>query len=352
MNVCLPQRIAILAVILAAPTVALGDVPADPLAGPAAWKPSEWSELRTQVFAWLQSTDAGAESQRRVAERWPESEPAELPERLAHLVETLAIADSRVAGMLDELSEQAAPRTAPSAEWLAGGTTPPFVADNCRLYLGRWAVQQQLYDEAFEHLDGLTTEDVADPAGLLFYQAVARHRLLQKGPALESLGRLLQGSKHLPRRYLAVAELMRADLEGLEDDSLDHIARRMDDIRRRLHLGRADKQVRQIEDGVIESLDKLIEKAENQQQQRQQQQACAPSGSRPAQPAQDSRLLPGRGPGEVTKTNIGQESGWGDLPPKQREAALQQIGREFPAHYRDAIEQYFRRLAGSENERK
>jgi hypothetical protein len=30
---------------------------------------------------------------------------------------------------------------------------------------------------------------------------------------------------------------------------------------------------------------------------------------------------------------------------------LQQIGREFPSHYRDVIEQYFRRLA-SEGEEK
>jgi hypothetical protein len=210
-------------------------------------------------------------------------------------------------------------------------------------------VQQQLYDEAFEHLDGLTTDGVADPAGLLFYEAVVRQRLLQKESAVESLGRLLQGSEHVPRRYLAVAELMRPDLENLENDSLDHIARRMDDIRRRLQFGRADKKVREIQEGLIESLDKLIEKAKRRQQQ--QQQAGTPSGSQPAQPAPDSRILPGRGPGEVTKKDIGEGSGWGDMPPKQREAALQQIGREFPAHYRDAIEQYFRRLAGSENAR-
>ena len=39
------------------------------------------------------------------------------------------------------------------------------------------------------------------------------------------------------------------------------------------------------------------------------------------------------------------QSGWGDLPPHEREQALQQIGRDFPAHYRDLIEQYFRELA-------
>ena len=58
----------------------------------------------------------------------------------------------------------------------------------------------------------------------------------------------------------------------------------------------------------------------------------------------------GKGPGEVTKKNIGSESGWGNLPPKEREQAMQQIGRDFPSHYRDVIEQYFRRLAAEGSE--
>ena len=56
----------------------------------------------------------------------------------------------------------------------------------------------------------------------------------------------------------------------MQDDTLDHIARRMDDIRRRLDLGRAGPKVRKVEDGVIESLDKMIKKLEEQQQQQQQ----------------------------------------------------------------------------------
>ena len=62
-----------------------------------------------------------------------------------------------------------------------------------------------------------------------------------------------------------------------------------------------------------------------------------------------SRAASAAGPGEVTKKNIGSESGWGDLPPKQREEAMQQIGRDFPSHYRDAIEEYFRKLAAEES---
>jgi hypothetical protein len=64
----------------------------------------------------------------------------------------------------------------------------------------------------------------------------------------------------------------------------------------------------------------------------------------------DSQIMGGKGPGEVEKKNIGSGSGWGDLPPKEREAALQDVGRDLPSHYREVIEQYFRRLAeeGSE----
>ena len=57
----------------------------------------------------------------------------------------------------------------------------------------------------------------------------------------------------------------------------------------------------------------------------------------------------GKAPGDVAKKDIGHKSGWGDMPPKEREEALQHMGRDFPPHYRDAIEEYFRKLATEEN---
>ena len=109
---------------------------------------------------------------------------------------------------------------------------------------------------------------------------------------------------------------MQDDLKDLQEDTLDHIARRMDDIHRRLDLGRAGSKVRKEEDGVIKSLDKLIKKLEDQQQQ---QQAGGAGSLQPSQPAQQSRIMGGKGPGNVTKKDIGSESGWGNLPPKERE---------------------------------
>ena len=56
---------------------------------------------------------------------------------------------------------------------------------------------------------------------------------------------------------------MQNDLNELEDDSLDHISRRMNDVMPRLDFGHAGKKVRGVEDGIVASLDKLIKEMED-----------------------------------------------------------------------------------------
>ncbi|MFM8291045.1 MAG: hypothetical protein ACKOC4_05015, partial [Planctomycetia bacterium] len=193
-----------------------------------------------------------------------------------------------------------------------------------------------------------------DPAALLFHRAACQHWLLDADGAIESLDRLLEREAEIPARYARLAGLLRADAAALERESLDHIARRMRDVGRRLELGRAGSGTRKVQDGVIESLDKLIKKLEERQQQPQGGGGGAGSGSGQGGdgvPMDDSRMAGGKGPGEVQKRDIGSADGWGNLPPHQRDEALQQIGREFPPHYREAIEQYFKRLAAGGEER-
>jgi hypothetical protein len=120
----------------------------------------------------------------------------------------------------------------------------------------------------------------------------------------------------------------------------------MADIRRRLALARAGKRVRDQEDAVIAKLEKMIDELEKQRQMRRQQQARqSGSGRQPNQPMQDSMPAQLHGPGEVDPKQIGKKDGWGNLPPKQRQEVLQQIGRDLPAHFRETIEEYFKRLA-------
>ena len=313
------------------------------------WKTPAFQTVKEKAVDWLKNKNANADVLQKVENIWdatPEQNTEEA--MLTRLAATFALADPNAEKLAVLCLQPRVSLVLSDQAWLTDTQTRPFVSHNMRLVYARWLVQESLFDEAHQQLSGLEPSDVVAPATLLFYQSVVYHKLLEKESGLTTIEQLLNGAETSPKRYIAVARLMQDDLSGLEDDSLDHISRRMNDIRRRLDLGRSGPKVKEVENGVIESLDKLIKKIEDQQQQ---QQSNSSGGSlRPTSPAQDSALMGGKGPGDVTKKNIGSESGWGDLPPKEREEALQQIGREFPSHYRDVIEQYFKRLASEEKE--
>jgi hypothetical protein len=314
------------------------------------WKTPSMESVKSKAVDWLKENSAHSTVLAKAEQIWAPA-PAQTKEEdiLSRLAATFALADANSQKLAALCSQPRAGLVLPGQAWLVDPQTPAFVAHNMRLFYARWLVQELLFEEARDQLSGLEPSDVAAPATLLFYQSVVYHRLLEKESGLKTLDALLGEAEASPRRYVAVAKLMRDDLDGLDEESLDHIARRMDDIRRRLDLGRSGPKVRKVEDGVIESLDKIIKKIEDQQQQ-QQQSAGGGNTLRPTSPAKDSVPMEGKGPGDVTKRDVGSESDWGDLPPKEREEALQQIGRDFPSHYRDVIEQYFKRLASEGGE--
>ncbi len=326
----------------------LPDVPPDPLAKAPTWKPATAIDVKNQALAWLEKTKAGEAVRAKAAALWANlPEPACGDDLLNRLAATVALADAEAAKLIDLCAKPRSQMKLPSQTWLQDPKLPPFVAANLRLLYGRWLVQQSLYDEAAEQLCGLNPGDVVAPAELLFYQGVVYYRLLNQEQGLKAIDDLLDGAEASPRRYVAVARLMQDDLGKLRPDTLDHIARRMDNIGQQLDLGRGGPKVRKVEDGVIKSLDKLIKQLEEEQQQ--QQQASQGNQMRPGRPADTSRPMGGRGTGEVDRKKFDNQDAWGDLPPKQREEAVQQIGRDFPSHYRDVIEQYFRRLAAEED---
>jgi hypothetical protein len=325
------------------------DSPDNPLGKTPTLKAPAWEDVRRQALDWLDAQKPSHAARAGVEQLWPETADDDATvELLDRLAKTFALGDPRAAELVALCSRPRQPLAMPAQDWLTDQKTDSWVRHHMRLYYGRWLSQERLYDESLAVLQDLKPEDVVDPAALLFYQSVAHHRLVNKEEGLKAITRLAEDVAGSPRRYVALAALMKTDLEGLADDSLDHVSRRMDDIYRRLDLGRAGQKVRQIEDGVVQSLDKLIEEMEKQQQQ---QSGAGSGGAQSTRPAPDSMPLGGRGAGEADKKDPNSApNNWGTLPPKRREEALQQIGKDFPPHYREIIEQYFRRMATDDNQ--
>ncbi len=314
--------------------------------GTPEWKAPAPEKVKATALTWLDAQQADEATRTKAEALWAQldEQPAEV-DLLGCLAQTFALVDENARRLVALCSGPKTSVILPPQPWLSDEATDPLMAHNLRLWYGRWLVHEALFDEALEALAGLEPQQVAAPATLLFYRSVAHYCLLDKKEGLRLVDQLLQRSELSPRRYVAVARLMEEDLQSLDEESLDHIARRMGDVERRLGLGRAGKRVRGIEDGIIESLDKLIKRLEQQQGSGSGSGGGYQDNIRSSSPAPDSFPIGGKGPGDVERRPIGTESDWGNLPPKERDEALQRIGRDFPSHYRDVIEQYFRRLA-------
>ncbi len=348
--------------IIGLPLPAIAGAPALPARDAEFDREPSWSiptqaEIEARAGAWLDglATSAAPDVVSRARAAWNRPAAARV-DPLDRIMETVAAVDRQAADLGQSLAgrgQMAGPPT-----WLKDGPLSTFAGEAVALWAGRELVRADRFDEALPFLAGLDPATAVDPAALLFCRAACQHWLLDTAAAVETIDLLLERQGQIPLRYERVARLLRADALALEAGSLDHIARRMRDSRRRLDLGGAGPATRKVQDGVVESLDKLIESLEKEQQSAGAGAGGGGAGGGGRQggqatPLDDSRLADGKGRGDVQKREIQAGDAWGSLPPHRREASLQQIGREFPPHYREAIEQYFKRLAsgGEEGER-
>lgn len=312
------------------------------------WETPDPAKLRATLQKLLQQS---AKNAKRGEALVLEAEPmlAELSsgeDPLETVVNLLSITSPRIAQFVSMARQS--PLEVLSTEWLSSEDVPEFTRSNLHHYAARSLIRDGYFDEGLALLDRVKFEESADPAGYLFFRAIAEHQLVRLEPLRVTLHRLLSHGQPLPARYETVARLMQSDVASVEPDSLGHIARRMADAQRRLDLQQADEPSQLVQREILEALDRRINKVEEQLRNQQKQQGQAPPGDFDASPMEESRITDLKGDGKVDPRDIGNQAGWGDLPPKERERVLQEIGRDFPAHYRDLIEEYLRRLATDE----
>ena len=316
-------------------------------AADAVFAPPTAADARTQVLQWVAErgvTDKAVLE--RIAQEWTLGEmPLTTEDIFQRVIRTLTSADADAKKIVDACQEATPIATWPREIIPQTDAMTNFAKQHLRLHVGRFLAQRQLYEEALEVLVAVDPKQVVDPASYFFQRAICEHQLLKKGDAMRSLGNLLDNTQNVPERYKAVALLMRHDLEQLKDASLGEVAKKMFDVERRLTLGRGGEKTQKVEEEIVEALDEIIKKVEQQQQNAGGGGGQGGNQNQSGGAANDSSIKGATAPGEVDKKDIGNKAGWGTLPPKKATEAKNVINRNFPSHYREAIEQYFKKLA-------
>lgn len=311
------------------------------------FSPPAIADVRTKTLQWVAErgvTDKAVLEQ--IGREWAidgDSLPAE--ETFQHVIRTLTLADADAKKIVESCREAVPVATWPREIVPMTDAMPEFARQHLRLFVGRFLAQRQLYEESLEVLVAVDPKQVVDPASYFFQRAICEHQLLRKADAMKSLGNLLDNTQNVPERYKAVALLMRHDIEQLKDASLGEVAKKMSDVERRLNLGRGGEKTQKVEEEIVEALDEIIKKVEQQQQSGGGGGGQGGNQNQSGGAAGDSSVKGATAPGEVDKKDIGTKAGWGSLAPKKAAEAKNVINRNFPSHYREAIEQYFKKLA-------
>ena len=305
--------------------------------------------LKTQLDQWLApQLKTRPELKQAVEELWaPANASLTASQRADLLLKTFYLADPEVRELVEACTSGDPGLTSRDFSALSSRHDEPLLTNNVRAFYARFLATATLYEEALDVSRQIEVSQLADPATTLFYKAVCEHALLLKEDGLATLTKLLDETSNVPARYRALGELMKGDFEKLEEKSLTEVAKQMNDVRRRLTLGRAGEKVQRVEDQIIVTLDEIIKKREDEQNSSSSSSGRASGQMQPgpSSGAEDSYQGGIKGKGLTDKKDIGHKDNWGDLPEKKQAAAKGMLENQFPGHYRLAVEQYLKRIA-------
>jgi len=306
-------------------------------------------QLRTELLQWLAVTGAERSTLENVMVRWADEQQLETlsgEELLDMLVESFAAVDPATTRLLDE-SYSTGPMDAVVFD---GIREAPVFRNQVQQFRARWLVQHRFYDEALPALTELTPETVVDPAGLLFYRAICQSQLSKRREALDSLSLLLNNTSDVPQRFGVVAQMLQKELASQKDDGMNKVTQLMQDVERRLDLGRSGQQTHDQEQAVIAARDQLLQDMEDQKK-KQNSGGGGGDGSQQQQSTQgagQSAIRKGSSTGEADSKELSKNGEWGSVDQKTEAKARELILKTFPSNFLDQIGRYTRKMAEQE----
>jgi hypothetical protein len=313
------------------------------------------------ALAWLKQAGKADPATLRQFELLWKQEDRSVLDRVA---DTLALGDAAAARLLTEANDPNAPAPMAIPDAFQNAKAPAFYRANLALAYARALSNRRVHEEALAILKIVRPEQVVDPAAYLFHRAVCEHALLMKPEATRSITRLLDDAAEAPERYKTVAALMMLDIQTWKEKDLGAVARKMDNIERRLELARGGPQTQKLQKEVVARLDELIKELENKAKGSSQPNggSCPnggqqpgngqPGAGQPNQPMPDSRIGGQSGSGKVDQAKLRRlVEGWGKMQEREQARAVQELTRGLSARHREAIENYFRNLSEASKRR-
>jgi len=223
-------------------------------------KPADAAEVRKQAEAWLKSAKDDAATREKAKAVWESDRPL-----LDKVSATLALGDAQAAKLLTDARDSDLPAPTQVPALLKDAKKPLFYRANLALAYGKALTTRKVYEEAMDSLATVKPEDVVDPAAYFFHKAVCEYELMLKDKADASIDRLLVDVGEAPERYRMVAALMHFDMLTWQEKDLGWIARKMENVQRRLDLKRGGKVTQKMQKEVVVRLEEMIKEIENQQ---------------------------------------------------------------------------------------
>ncbi len=338
------------------------------------------AQAKEKAAAWLKEVGkSDSASEQKLSAIWKDDQRSIL-DRMA---DSLALGDPIAAKLMADARDALAPAPIVLPDVFKNEKTSVFFRANFALVYARALTNRRVYEEALDTLKLFRAEQTADPAAYLFHRAVCEHALQQKPDAAKTILRLLEeGAAISPERYKTVAALMLIDMHTWKDKDLGDIARKMDNIERRLEIARGGPETRRQQREVLNRLDEIIKKLENQDKNKKKKPGDGPpkpgdgppgngddecpDGSKPGnKPGPPKGVNPSQTPAQDVGDPGGNSTGqvdpkafkklvadWGRLPPREQQRALQELTNGMLPRHREAIENYFRALSNPAFNRK
>lgn len=201
-------------------------------------------------------------------------------------------------------------------------------------------VLEARYDQALVELDKFTE----DSPRYYYNRMICEYALLKVEDGLESARKLLSFD-NLPNRYRDMGHIIKHELENFQKGTLEHASSLMSDSERRLKLGEAGRKVQKSQVEIVDILDRLIEKRSGGPKGKESPSQPGEKDEGKNSPATESDVKGKKSPGNVDRKKLGNNGGWGALPPAEQAEAKQYAEDNYPSHYRKVIEEYTKRMA-------